>query len=81
MGGVATQSGQAWTVRVKEYASPRLVYASSARQAAAITTAQPCDCCGKTPRIVSIRPNYHAQNMHPRPASWTDYLMQGGEPL
>ena len=29
--------------------------------------------------IKAISQNYHAQNMRPRPDSWSDFIAQGGE--
>ena len=28
--------------------------------------------------IRGIAPNYHAQNMHPRPTSWAEFIARGG---
>lgn len=62
---------KAWTIKT---ASGRaLIYAATRQQAAAIFSQQ-------TPgrKITGISPNYHAQNMNPRPADWSEFIARGG---
>lgn len=67
---IAHGSARAWTVRTGK--GPELVWAISRAQAAAITSKK-----GAT--ISGISPNYHAQNMTPRPADWSEFIAMGGE--
>lgn len=66
---IAHGSARAWTVRTGK--GPALVWAISRQQAAAIVTKQ-----GAT--ISGISPNYHAQNMHPKPSDWAEFVAMGG---
>lgn len=78
---VAIASGmpqRAWLVKYEEYTSPALIWATSQRQAAAIASKQKCDCCDQVATITSIRPEYHAQNMRPRPQDYTEFVARGG---
>lgn len=67
---IAHGSARAWTVQTGK--GRELIWATSRAQAAAIVA--------KTgARIAGISPNYHAQNMHPRPADWSEFIAMGGE--
>lgn len=63
---------KAWTIKTPR--SKALVYASNKRQAAAIYSEQ-----HPGQQIKGISPNYHAQNMHPRPSSWSEFIARGGD--
>ena len=62
---------KAWTI--KTAGGRWLIYAINRRQAAAIYTEQ-----HPGQKIRGIAPNYHAQNMHPRPTSWAEFIARGG---
>ena len=62
---------KAWTVKTSK--GRAIVYASNRPQAAAIYSKD-----YPTNKITGISPNYHAQNMHPRPSSWSEFIARGG---
>lgn len=63
----------AWTVR-RKHGNPALVWAANQRQAAAILASKP----GWVGLIVSVVRNYEAENMTPRPQTWSQFIGQGG---
>lgn len=76
---LASESAKAWNVRLKGHSSPLLVWASTREAAASEARAINSSHYGSTVVIASIRQNYQAQNMRPRPADWRQYIFQGGE--
>ncbi len=62
---------KAWTIRT--ITGRALIYATTRQQAAALYTKS-----HPGAKIKGISPNYHAQNMKPRPESWSEYVARGG---
>ena len=63
---------RAWTIQTSK-GQYMLVWAMNGRQAAAIARHK-----ASQATIRSVRPNYHAQNMTPKPFSWSEYVTMGG---
>lgn len=66
---VAHSTALAWTVRTIK--GRELIWATSAAQAITIAT-------NAGAKVKGVTRNHHAQNMHPRPADWSEFVAMGG---